>query len=263
MASSRKKSKVTSVVEEEFEEEVKVEQKNEIIIPAISSKHSQQVLEEEDSDDAPEAVSISTSKAQMISKIKSQRDALRQEKEVRRKKTVEQQEQNRQTRLRKSETQKYLEDAIVEEETADESAVKDEKPNQTLFPLPENVLQNAFTVASAVSSSKQVRFYDDDEEDSCEEQEEGVNDFKEIDRELSRITRAQSNKTRLIDTLPYSVSEISHTRLTPHELKARRAISKSKLITAGAQVRRIDSVLDRARKSRKAAAVFNRSNNFY
>lgn len=204
----------------------------------------------ESDDEAPEAVSMSTSKAEIISQIKSEREARRLEREAKRQKTITLQAQNRQARLRKSKELEAIEDEI----SASEEEKENDQKEQELCPLPENILETAI-------QQKKTRF------DSESETEESVDliDSAYI-AETIRSTRAKATKRRLIQKLPYAVVEVGVNgvaRMSKAEIKARRAISKQKLEKAGSQVRRIDSVIDRARKNHSAAAVFYRQNSFY
>lgn len=205
-----------------------------------------------DSDDeAPEAVSMCTSKAEIISQIKSEREARRLEREAKRQKTITLQAQNRQARLRKSKEVEAIEDEI----SSSEGEKENEQKEQELCPLPENILESAI-------QQKKTRF--DDSESETEESADLI-DSADI-AETVRSTRAKATKRRLIQNLPYAVVEVGVNgiaRMSKAEIKARRAISKQKMEKAGSQVRRIDSVIDRARKNRSAAAVFYRQNSFY
>lgn len=204
----------------------------------------------ESDDEEPEAVSMSTSKAEIISQIKSEREARRLEREAKRQKTITLQAQNRQARLRKSKELEAIEDEISASEQENENDQKEKE----LCPLPENILETAI-------QQKKTRF------DSESETEESTDLIDSADiAETIRSIRAKTTKRRLIGNLPYAVVEVGVNgvaRMSKAEIKARRAISKHKLEKAGSQVRRIDSVIDRARKNRSAAAVFYRQNSFY
>lgn len=211
-----------------------------------------QTLSESDDDEAPEAVSMSTSKAEIISQIKSEREARRLEREMKRKKSVHLQEQNRQARLRKSKEVEAVEDEISESE---DDAEKEKEQNE-ICPLPENILE------TAIEQQQQKKTCFD-----SESEEESTDFIASADiAETVRSQRAKATKRRLIQSLPYAVVEVGvngKARISKAEIKSRRAISKLKLEKAGAQVRRIDSVIDRARKNRTAAVVFYRKNSFY
>jgi hypothetical protein len=208
-----------------------------------------------DSDDeAPEAVSMSTSKAEIISQIKSEREARRLEREAKRQKTANLQLQNQKARLRKSKELEAIEDEISASDTEEAG----EKKEQELCPLPENILESAI---ENNQNQKKIRF------DLDSESEESANIIDPADiAETVRSARAKATKRRLIQNLPYAVVEVGINgvaRISKAEIKARRAISKQKMEKAGLQVRRIDSVIDRARKNRSAASVFYRQNSFY
>ena len=240
--------KVTFDNEKSTESEIVKEIKNNFA-PTVESEDS-------DSDEEPETVLISTSKAEIISQIKSERDARRIDREKKRQKVINLQTQNRQSRLRKAKEIEAIEDEIAEE--IEESDIKN---SSKLAPLPENILQSAFLKHSP--SPQQIRFESENENEDNDENFK----FNESDvLEAARLHRASTNKRRLIETLPYAVVEVGvngKSRISKAEIKARRSISQSKIQMAGLNVRRIDSVLDRARKTRSAAAVFSRQNSFY
>ena len=209
-------------------------------------------------DDAPETVSMSTSKAEIITQIKSEREAIRLDRESKRQKAVSLQEQNRQARLRKvKEVEAELDEISDEEAGKTETAPVDQK----LCPLPDNIFKAAIHQKQQQQQQQkhnQIRF------ESENESETEINSH-EI-RETLRQHRAKVTKRRLVESLPFSVVEVGSNgkaRISKAEIKARRAISMRKMEKAGSQVRRIDSVLDRARKNRKAPSVFYRQNSFY
>ena len=207
----------------------------------------------ESDDEAPEAVSMSASKAEIISQIKSEREARRLERELKRQKTVSLQAQNRQARLRKA---KEIE-AVQDEIPASAAASSEDEKEQELCPLPENILETAI---EKQKQQKKMRFDSESESESTD-----LIDSVDI-AETVRSQRAKATKRRLIQSLPYAVVEVGingKARISKAEIKARRAISKLKMEKAGFQARRIDSVIDRARKNRTAAAVFYRQNSFY
>ena len=211
-----------------------------------------------DEDDAPEAVSMSTSKAEIISQIKSEREARRLDRESKRQKTVSLQEQNRQARLRKAKEAESKADEISEEEKVKEPAVTSE-----ICPLPENIFEAAILQKQQQQQQQQqkqnqIRF---ESENDSEPELDSADILKTV-----REQRAKATKRRLVDSLPFAVVEVGSngkSRISKAEIKARRAISKLKMEKAGSQVRRIDSVLDRARKNRSAPNVFYRQNTFY
>ena len=205
----------------------------------------------ESDDEAPEAVSMSTSKAEIISQIKSEREARRLERESKRQKTVSLQAQNRQARLIKSKEIEAIEDEI--------SASEEEGQEKELCPLPENILESAIDEKQQQQKNK-TRFDSESETETA-----NLIDYADI-AETVRSQRAKATKRRFIQNLPYAVVEVGVNgvaRISKAEIKARRAISKQKMEKAGSQVRRIDSVIDRARKNRTAADVFYRQNSFY
>ena len=207
----------------------------------------------ESDDEAPEAVSMSTSKAEIISQIKSEREARRLERESKRQKTVSLQAQNRQARLIKSKEIEAIEDEIS---ASEEEAQEKEKE---LCPLPENILEFAIEKKQQQQKNK-TRFDSGSETETAD-----LIDYADI-AETVRSQRAKATKRRFIQNLPYAVVEVGVNgvaRISKAEIKARRAISKQKMEKAGSQVRRIDSVIDRARKNRTAADVFYRQNSFY
>ncbi len=194
--------------------------------------------------DAPEAVSLSTSKNVILNQIKAEREAKRSEKEKKRKRTVALQDQNRQARLKKLEqTQAQVdEDDNVSVSEEEESNLLLASSTNDLAPLPESVIQSAM-------QSKKIRFDSESEEE-------------DVDPEEARKQRASEARKRLLKKLPYGVSEVGiegRARITREEIKARRSISRSKLEKAGLNVRRINSVLDRARKTSGPAKVFSRT----
>lgn len=227
---------------------------DESVVSNVVQNGGEPIDTSDDEDDAPEAVSMSTSKSEIISQIKSEREARRIDREKKRQRSINFQIQNRKDRERKNVEEDEDEDEDIEEQ--------DKNASQTLAPLPENILESAINQKQQQQQKlKQIRFQSSDESDS----ENLPIDQSEID-ETIRLHRAKANKRRLIDTLPYSVVEVGvngQARISKAEIKARRNISKSKLERAGSQVRRIDAVLDRARKNRSASAVFYRNNSFY
>lgn len=215
----------------------------------------QEEAADDDDDDAPEAVSMSTSKAEIISQIQSEREARRLDREMKRQKTVSLQEQNRQARLRKVGGGK---DEISEEEEEETEKMVPAEEGQ-LCPLPENIFEAAI-LQKQQQQQNRIRFESENESEG----EEPVT-LSEI-RETVREHRAKVTKRRLVESLPFAVVEVGSNgkaRISRAEIKARRAISLLKLERAGSQVRRIDSVLDRARKTRTAPKVFYRKNSFY
>lgn len=192
--------------------------------------------------EAPEAVSLSTSKAEIISQIKSEREATRLTRELNRTRAIKVQQQNLLARQRKA---KELEDAVEDSQVSQDAK---EKQN-LLLPLSEDFLSSAF---SGIRKETEV------------ETEEMV-DSQDI-QEILKQHRAKINKRRLIDTLPFSIVEVGsggRSRISRAELKTRRNISKTKLAQAGSKARRIDSIIDRSRKGKAPAAVFHRQNSFY
>ena len=225
--------------------------------PSIEHEEFNEVTETlSDEDDAPEAVSMSTSKAEIISQIKSEREARRLDRESKRQKTVSLQEQNRQARLRKVKEAEAKADEISEEENVEEPAVTSE-----ICPLPENIFEAAILQKQQQQQQQkqnQIRF---ESENDSEPELDSADILKTV-----REQRAKATKRRLVDSLPFAVVEVGSngkSRISKAEIKARRAISKLKMEKAGSQVRRIDSVLDRARKNRSAPNVFYRQNAFY
>ena len=235
----------------EFPEDIGNE--TEEMMPKVEQEQEKGEYDDEDEDDAPEAVSMSTSKAEIINRIKSEREARRLDHELKRKKTVSMQEQNRQARLRKT-----VEKDEISDEDTETIAVSTE--NQ-ICPLPENIFETAIQQQQQQNQKEQqnqIRFESENESTS-------FLDSKEI-RETVRLQRVKATKRRLIESLPFAVVEVGFkgkARISKAEIKARRAISKLKMERAGSQVRRIDSVLDRARKTRSAPNVFYRQNSFY
>jgi len=212
------------------------------------SKKSHQDSSSSDNEE-PEAVSLSTSKAEIISQIKSERDAKRLSREQARQKTLKVQKQNVQARQRKA---KEAEEAL-DHESESESSIQTEEISNSISPLPDNILSSAFSQKPQHTNL-----------DNSESEAESVDPLQV--QEIIREHRAKINKRRLIDTLPYSVVQVGlngKSRISREELKARRNISKTKFQSAGSQVRRIDSILNRARKGKAPAAVFHRQNSFY
>lgn len=208
----------------------------------------------ESDDEAPEAISMSTSKAEIISQIKSEREARRLERESKRQKTANLQVQNRQARLRKSKETEAIEDEISASEEDEQDNEKGK--GKELCPLPENILE------FAIGKQQKNKTHFDSE---SETESNDLIDYADI-AETVRSQRAKATKRRLIQNLPYAVVEVGVNgvaRISKAEIKARRSISKQKMEKAGSHVRRIDSVIDRARKNRTAAAVFYRQNSFY
>lgn len=204
--------------------------------------------------DAPEAVSMSTSKTAVLNQIKAEREAKRSEKELKRKRAVALQEQNRQARLKKLEKmQTKAEEEDEDEEEPEDDSIEEQPENEfvdDLAPLPESVIQSAIP--------KRIRFASDSENEDVDVDQDG----DASDPEEARKRRAAEARERLLKNLPFGVSEVGvdgRARVTREEIKARRAISRSKYQNAGTNVRRIDSVLDRSRKSRGPAKVFSRT----
>lgn len=226
----------------------------------VPSKNEKIESVDEGDDDAPEAVSLTTSKAEIISQIKSEREARRLEKEKSRQKALALQSQNRQARSKKVKEAEILDDQISGSEDEKEKKAKE---SVQITPLPEKIFEAAIP--------QKIQFESSEDEDGGEfdylgnEDEESFLDSEEI-RETIRQTRAKVAKRRLVQSLPYSVVEVGvngKSRISREELKARRKISKSKIEMTGREVRRIDSILDRARRNRTVPAVFSRKNSFY
>ena len=208
----------------------------------ISSSEHENDFVASDSD-APEAVSMSTSKNVIMNQIKAEREAKRSEKEKKRKRTVALQEQNRQARLKKLEQVQAEVEEEISGEDEEASPVQAAASDDELAPLPDSVIQSALP--------KKIRFDSENESDA-----------EELDPEEAKKKRAAEARKRLLKNLPFGISEVGvegRARITREEIKARRAISRSKLEKAGSNVRRIDSVLDRARKTGGPAKVFSRS----
>lgn len=250
-----KSVKVSSVSKKSFKESEITELKEEKeIVKDMKNIHVASVYDSDDDDDedAPETVSMSTSKSQIISQIKSEREARRKDRETKRQKAVNLQEQKRQSRQRKAKEVEELEDEVSQDE--DESNTM--PVTDDICPLPENILASAITQQQ---QQRQIRFESSDYETDLPVSTEEI-------LETVRLQKAKANKRRLVDSLPYAVVEVGvngKARISKAEIKARRLISKMKMQSSGAQVRRIDSVLDRARKNRTASAVFYRNNSFY
>jgi hypothetical protein len=98
--------------------------------------------EDDDNNDEPESVSISTSKAEIITQIKSEREARRLDRELKRQKNVSLQEQNRQAHLRRLEKIEAEKDEISDEEEESEKIMPDPS-GSALCPLPENIFETA------------------------------------------------------------------------------------------------------------------------
>lgn len=206
-------------------------------------------LSDED-DEAPETISSSTTKSKIISQIKSEREARRLEKESKRQKAINLQSQNLQARLKKSKEVEAREDEILEED--ENSAVE----SQELCPLPENIFE---TVIKQQQQQNKIRFESESESDDQMLESDDI-------LETVRMSRAKHFKRNVIKALPFSVVEVGidrKGRISKSEIKTRRAISKLKLEKAGDQIRRIDSILDRARRTRSAPVVFHRQNSYY
>lgn len=252
------KSKKTSSSKKTFEETEQIFNEPEILAASNSSDFSD--------DDAPEAVSMSESKTEIISQIKSEREARRVDREKKRQRAVNLQEQQRQARERKAKEIEAVEDEISgkDENVSDNENVQDSNESNEICPLPENIFESALNQFQSQQQKQQnnrIRFDSSSEDDG----EELPVSNEEIS-ETIRLQRAKVAKKRLVDSLPFGVVEVGfngRARITKAEIKARRKISKLKLESAGSQVRRIDSVLDRARKNRAAPAVFYRNNSFY
>lgn len=234
----------------EYSDEI-IDNDNESLIQAYENEP-----EDEDDDDAPEAVSTSTSKAEIITQIKSEREARRVDREMKRQKVISLQEQNRLARLRKAKEVEAEKDKVSDDN-------EEKVSNGEICPLPENIFEDAILQKQQqLKLHKNIRFESENESDK--EETNFINSAEII--ETVRQQRAKATKRRLVESLPFSVVEVGlngKARISRAEIKARRAISKLKMERAGSQVRRIDSVLDRARKSRTAPNVFYRKNSFY
>lgn len=256
MAKLVKPVKTTSSKKLLKETAVPVNSDNEMIPDFDSDAIEFDTIVDGSDDEAPEAVSTSTTKSKIISQIKSEREARRLEKESKRQKTINLQSQNRQARLKKSKEVEAVEDEL----SADEDMISSSTA-PALCPLPENIFE---TVINQQQQNK-IRF--DSERESDSDQVASSDTVNKADiLETVRLTRANYFKRNAIKALPFGVVEVGtdgKARISKAEIKSRRAISKLKLEKAGSQVRRIDSILDRSRKTRSAPAVFHRQNSFY
>lgn len=207
--------------------------------PSISTPETLSAAEESD-DEAPEAVSMSATKADIMTQIKTQREVQRQDKERRRKRALLLQEQSRAVKQRAA--QKDAEDSA---EDSKESEQPTTGASTKIAPLPQSILESAL-------ASRQVRFASSDDDEASSDEKQAA----ETERR-----HALALKRQMISALPFSVSEIGfqgRARLTRQEIKTRESIATARHALADASIRRIDAVLDRARKTRGPAQVFAR-----
>ena len=229
------------------EEEITVNSTKNVEVDDFKPVSDDDAEEDDENDsDAPEAVSMSTSKSQIISQIKSEREARRLDREKNRQKAVKFQEQ----KVLQARERKIKEIATVEseEEFVTESVVND------ICPLPENIFEKVLNESHQKQhQNQQVHF------DSLPVSTEEI-------LETVRQQRAKANKRRLVDSLPYAVVQVGvdgKSRISKSEIKVRRSISKMKIDRAGLNVRRIDSVIERAGRNRIASPIFYRKSSFY
>ena len=185
-----------------------------------------------DQDDAPEAVPLTASKAEILKQIKTEREALRQTKERRRLRSAQLEEQSK---LKKQK-------ASVPTESESES----EEPKRldgafNLAPLPANVLESAL--------NRKTTFASDDEASSSESTES---------TDSNNHKRALALKNKLISSLPFQVAEVGRNglnRITRQEAKARVSVVRDREAAQLGSVRRIAYTLDRNRKPFKSNFV--------